>query len=132
MKAYRYMSIKEFLKMSAGVPMVHCGHFKAKTNSEGFCFLPKIIIAHSGKEKYTFSPEESIVFLHGIVTNDILVEFEITNDLLIESFGIYSNPFTYDYMSITEYCTKTYNREKFVPVRYAFVDFFGAEWYNFN
>ena len=40
MKLYRYMSIAEFLKMNSGMDMIPYNiEFRAKTNSQGFCFI---------------------------------------------------------------------------------------------
>lgn len=136
MKLYRYMSNKELQKLMAGIKMYPNVNFhKAKTDSEGFCFLGEKTIVQYGDEDYCFSPENCIRFLSGIVTNEVLVEFEANVSLVKESWGCYSDPFG-DYddsIFITEYCAKTYDRDNFIPTRYALVPDFEVRntiWYN--
>ena len=86
MKLYRYMSIEEFIKMSSGLDMkpycVDFGKFGAKTNSEGFCFLGETITTESGQ---IISPEEMLSYgFQGIVSQDVLVEFETTEDIAVK------------------------------------------------
>lgn len=131
MKLYRYMSMKEFTNLSAGCDLVNKNRFqKCRTGSEGFCFLPE--------NSNGFDPIQALNFLHGIVTNDILVEFEVDSELVTKSFGYYNNPYEcYDAgsMCVTEYCAQSYNRDTFRPLRYCLPDFFnlsGTTWFNFN
>ena len=148
MKLYRYMSFNEFNKMNAGITIVGKRSFKARTNSEGICFLGEKTPAetyyteydendlpYSVEVNYTFTPEDCMRFLCGIVSKDILVEFETDSTNIRESWGTYSDPYGEDCMGITEYCTPSYNRDTFIPVRYAipnneFCD--GFVWYPFN
>lgn len=131
MKLYRYMSFKEFHKLSSGCDLVNDNHFqKCRTESEGFCFLP----ARSNG----YDPISALYFLHGIVTDDILVEFEVDNSLVTESEGVYNNPMPSDpyddTMTITEYCTRSYNRDTFKPLRYCLPDVSNLSstvWFNF-
>lgn len=144
MKVYRYMSMKEFEKMSAGCVLENMNTFKdCRTESEGFCFLPQItkfeVCDEWEGEVFTFeyTPEQCIQFLTGIVTNDVLVEFEVDKTLINASYGVYADP-TYisgddGIIEILEYCTKTYSRDDFIPCRYAFIiDNNNVTWYNFN
>lgn len=131
MKLYRYMSKEEFQKMSSGMPMVpRRGHFAARTVSKGFCFLGEKTTFEAsrwdedcnfdGYETVIFTPEKCLAFLNGIVDADILVEFEAEETEIAKSWGTYSNPIDQeDTMDIIEYCTPTYDRDRFVPLRYA-------------
>lgn len=125
-KVYRFMSLKEFDLMSAGVPMVHRNSFRHnRTNSEGFCFLPETVkgtfIDYEVEEDYSveYTPAEFFAFLDGIVSPDVLVEFEVDSENLVESYGVYSGYSWNSYTHIMEYCAKTYDRDSFVPLRYA-------------
>lgn len=128
MKLYRYMSINEFNKMLAGIDIIGKTHLNARTVSVGVCFL--------GENTEGFMPEECIEFLSGIVDNDVLVEFSVQNaENITESFGIYAKPFC-DYdetILVTEYCISKYNRDTFIPTRYAIVECWNhAKWYSIN
>lgn len=133
MKLYRFMSLVEFNKLLAGMKLVNNNKFFSRnTNSEGFCFLSeKIKIC----DDVYFLPQECYRFLRGIVSDCFLVEFE-TELQLDETVGCYANPFTndyYDYIVIKEFCIKSYDREKIVPLRYGYVDFsYNVKWYNVN
>ena len=122
---YRFMSNKEMQKLSSGMVLKHTGKFNARTTSNGFCFL--------SDEKYT--PEEAYLFLSGIVTDDVVVEFK-TNTPLVESIGIYSDPYGnyFDCMEVKEYCISEYSRETMIPVRYGILGERCREinWYSFN
>ena len=143
MKLYRYMSEKEFSKLTAGVEMTNnCHHFNCSTGSDGFCFLPDVqeVTAYDfygDAYPVQIYAEEAHNFLFGLTTLDVLVEFETTNENVVnESWGRYANPFTDDYddyIYITEYCCNKYSRENLIPKRYAMVDFWGpSEWYSVN
>lgn len=97
---------------------------KAKTNSEGFCFI---------NEK-DFTPEEAVHFLSGIVSFDICAVFE-TNEKLKKTYGIYAKPIkrSEDFMNnlinillnvnetitIDEYCINEYDNKKFKLLKYS-------------
>lgn len=154
MKIYRYMSMEEFNSMATWKTMFpRRKHLEARTNSEGFCFFgeetcfeieyeksiydenDEIIDEVFCTETIKYTPEKCIQFLAGIVCEDILVEFEVDESLLTVSEGVYCNPINQDdWMTITEYCTPTYSRDDFVPLRYGFVDFWErkTEWYEFR
>ena len=143
MKLYRYMSLAEFSKMLAGVDITGKRDFKARTASEGVCFLAETTVGtrscfYTEEDSVVeFSPEWTIQFLEGIVTNDVLVEFE-TQEEVEESWGIYADPLTdgwYDTICINEYCVPSYNRDTFIPLRYALVDedhIYKTVWYPVN
>lgn len=122
------MSKREFQRMDAYVDMVHPKtHFNARTKSVGFCFL----------DSAEYDACDAIRFLCGIVSSDICVEFEVDEKCLDKSFGIYADPYSDDYdntISVTEYCTTTYCRDVFKPVRYGFPDSSAAGfmWYSYN
>ena len=152
MKLFRYMSIREFSMMSSGCDIVGKSDFSnCRTNSAGICFLGEETRFTSHIEVYRektdsfeteevrscYSPINCLAFLSGIVSEDVLVEFEVENpDGLRESFGVYADPVNGDYdavICITEYCIDSYNRDVFVPTRYAMVsDYRSAVWYDFN
>lgn len=132
MKLYRYMSNKEFMLYTAGVRIAGHNH-QARTTSEGVCFLPEVINDVDGCMSSRI-PEECIEFLSGIVTDDVLVKFDVLDDSLIkESYGVYANPDTGDwddFVYITEYCAPYYDRNTMNAVAYAIVDEFGETyWY---
>lgn len=126
------MSMKEFEKLNSGMSLINRNQFKQnRTMSCGFCFLPESTII----EDIEFNPIDCIEFLRGIVTNDILVEFEVSNSNSIrESMGVYAHPYLWDEaIIINEYCTDTYSRNTFVPTRYALVESRTKfQWYDFN
>ena len=77
--------------------------------------------------------------MDGIVTDDVLVEFEADENLLQKTTGIYADPIFQEwdcYISIAEFCAMSYNRDDFIPLRYAIQDDFlssnNIKWYNFN
>lgn len=123
MKLYRYMSNNEFQLLTSGMTLVNNNHFKnAKTNSNGFCFLGENIISSSGN---TYTPQQAYSFLSGIVTPDVLVEFEIDDPtILTNGYGVYAEPMGYwgDCMTIPEYSINEYNIDIIHPLRYC-VDF---------
>lgn len=137
-KVYRFMSFQEFDKLTAGCELVNRSTMPGRrTNSVGFCFLPESV--DMGDE--VWPPEECHRFLSGIVSEDVLVEFEVQDDSALEwSWGIYANPYTddwYDRICIDELCCQKYSRDTLRPVRYAMPDFFGrfyheCTWYTVN
>jgi len=122
MKLYRYMSVEEFVKMSLGMDMqAYNFHFDQRaSNSEGFCFIGERTFGKSQNGKtYEFTPEETLLFLSGIVNDEILVEFEVDDEIEIKSgYGKYANPYEYETMQITEYSLMKYNKNMVRPVRY--------------
>lgn len=162
MKYYRYMSLKEFEKLAAGVVLKRDSKYfngkhykKARTTSHGFCFVGEETEISTSVEKYIyneetdedvlyyedvdemFSPVDCISFLDGIVTDDVLVEFENISAELEETSGVYADPINVDdwcaRVIVDEYCVDSYSRDTMKPVRYALVN--GCrdyQWYDFN
>lgn len=136
MKFYRYMNMCEFSRMNAGCTISGKHHHKAHTESIGVCFLAEktVGVANDGNS-HTFTPEKCYEFLSGIVSDEILVEFNVDVDTnqLNKSTGLYADPVCRkwgNYICINEYCTPYYNRDTFVPVRYCFPG--ESIWYSFN
>ena len=124
MKLYRYMSEEEFSALMNGEKMVNeSTHSGAHTNSKGFCFLgdPVIICDELGMEKHRIAPLECLQFMEGIISTDLLVEFETNEDSvqLFEGYGFYDNPYN-DFSTdilMAEYSTCEYDRNSLVPKR---------------
>lgn len=119
---FRYMSQREFQKVTAGVTVRGKKNHKCHTTSSGICFLGKETTFFSGNinDVATFSPVDCLKFLKGIVCDNILVEFE-TERKLPKSVSRYSDPFGVnfeEYVYTEEYSVAEYNRNEFVPVRY--------------
>ena len=142
MKAYRWMSIKEFQKVTAGcdITPIRRNH-KYKTTGAGIFFLPedyfRTWLSEDGTDYVSKqpSPEFSIHFLSGIVTTDVLVEFDICCPVE-EAQGVYANPYTdewYDYIVVDELCIPFYNQETMIPLRYFISEsFHKGTWYVLN
>lgn len=134
MYLYRYMSKKEFDAMMAFLPVNHSKQaFTARTNSCGFCFLPEITIwTDNENNKFEYTAEKCYSFLSGIVSNEILVKFELSNETFNKfhtGYGVYCNPMYWDEtIDITEYSICSYNRNELIPVAYSFPEEF--IWYN--
>ena len=134
-KFYRYMSMAEFTKMSAGADIIGKKSFNCRTTSTGVCFLAEQTLCEDEDHKAIVTPEQAFDFLDGIVSDDIVVEFEAKQDLT-ESYGVYASIFCggfYDRMVVTEYCVPSYNRDNMIPVRYGMIKRYNEiEWYPFN
>lgn len=135
MKFYRFMSRKEFNKMSSGVDIVGKESFKARTTSTGVCFLAEKVVCHDVTRNYILSPEKTLDFLYGVVNNEVLVEFN-TDIELRQSTGVYASLCGgwCDTMTVEEYCIPSYNRDIMKPLRYGFVELWNdkVEWHPFN
>lgn len=132
MKFYRFMSMKEFNKMSSGNDIIGKKSFEAyRTTSTGVCFLSEQTLCKDDDHKATINVEKAYDFLYGIVSNDIVVEFESRQEMT-ESYGIYASIFGANTMIVTEYCVPSYNRENMIPVRYGTIDDWSIEWHPFN
>lgn len=127
MKLYRYMSVLEFIKMSTGKeirPYIY--EFENnRTTSEGLCFIgEETAFSDEDGNRYVYTPVQCYDFLDGIVNPEVLVEFESQNAENIHiSSGVYANPMTDffgDYISTTEYCMLSYQKDYLKPTRYAF------------
>lgn len=140
MKVYRYMSLNEFYKLTNGLDLVNNADHskKSRTVSEGFCFLPENVTFYSDviNAEEIVSPDVAFEFMKGIVCDDILVEMEIDQALLTESFGVYADPYSFDGYTILikEYTLKKYNWNIAEVIRYAIKDhsLIGWKWYNYN
>ncbi len=128
MKLYRYMSINEFLKLMSGEKLTNTNKFSMnRTDSEGFCFLGEETAFQHGYDHeegqiLTYDALSCLQFLKGIVSDEILVEFNPSESAikkLHEGTGIYSDP-QGDYgdlICITEYSTTEYDKDAFNPNR---------------
>lgn len=128
MKLYRYMSINEFLKLMSGEKLTNTNKFSMnRTDSEGFCFLGEEPAFQHGYDHeegqiLTYDALSCLQFLKGIVSDEILVEFNPSESAikkLHEGTGIYSDP-QGDYgdlICITEYSTTEYDKDAFNPNR---------------
>ena len=122
MKLYRYMSFKEYEDVIKGKPMVNTNSFEGKrTNSKGFCFLGEKTQVEVYDEKIMdYSPLECFEFLKGIVSKEILVEFEVVPEFeknLKHGYGGYTNQYTFQGMIIREFSVERYNKDVCVPKR---------------
>ncbi len=141
MKVYRYMSEKEFHACNSGIELVplHRNH-KARTTSKGFCFLPEIVCLHG--QHYDGTPytekttaDHCLSFLSGIVTSDVLVEFEAPETFFRKSDGIYADPYSDswdDFITMDELCCDSYSRDILIPLRYAVFQKGEAVWYEYH
>ena len=119
MKLYRYMSFNEFHKYSAGLEITGKKFFRAATDNTGVCFLAEETRTDTG---YTLSPVDCYTFLSGIVSNDVLVEFE-TDAQVRQSFGFYRElQDDFEVMEAEGYCVDSYSRDTFRATAYC-VDF---------
>lgn len=136
MYVFRFMSEKEFAMVTSGCDVVGKRHYKARTNSSGVCFLPEIVNFISHGKEFAYSPEQCFEFLSGIVSDDVLVKFEVINAEFTKSYGIYADPEDYDWFArikIDELCIPKYNREMLKPVGYAIIeDWFEWKWYKYE
>lgn len=130
MKVFRFMSINEFKKYINGSTLInnknHHQKYNRRTNSIGFCFF--------NLDEY--KPEKAVHFLTGIVNLDICVVFEVNEEKLKETYGIYAkqdiNISIFDILigkipsfEAKEYCTTEYSNKDFKLVKYAI-----PEWSN--
>lgn len=130
-KLYRYMSIYEFLKMSIGNKIQPLSDYSKtkKTSSKGICFLGEK--SFDSDDYFRETPESCRSFLGGIVSKDILVEFELENpEDITESFGVYDTV-----GKIPEYWLESYDKNKITPLRYKIAkgsSFEEDEWEEYN
>lgn len=132
-KFYRYMSMSEFDKLMLGLTIHGKSKFNARTNSTGICFLgehTEIVSTNEDGETTTvdFSPLDCYRFLGGIVSNNILVEFEADTTILSATTGVYADPLNMDEyarVSITEYCIPEYNNSVMRPLAYCLPNVYG-------
>lgn len=109
-KLYRYMSYDEFEKYLRGEEIIGKKH---KVNREvepyqAICFLPP-------KTTRGYTPERAISFLGGVVTQELLVEFEVVKEykhLIHKDKGWYADPDSDawdDGFYVVEYSLPSYN-----------------------
>lgn len=122
------MSINEFLKLMSGEKLTNTNKFSMnRTDSEGFCFLGEETAYQHGYDHeegqiLTYDALSCLHFLKGIVSDEILVEFNPSESAikkLHEGTGIYSDP-QGDYgdlICITEFSTTEYDKDAFNPNR---------------
>lgn len=113
-----------------GENIIGCNSFeKMRTTSTGVCFLSEIV---EGKtdfgEEVSYRAVDAYWFLMGIVSDDVLVEFEVTDDIFNHTYGNYCHaPFNDCDMTIGELCTPFYNREICKPLRYCVPNIYSTE-----
>ncbi len=136
MFVYRFMSEKEFYLVTSGCQIVGKRYHKCKTSSKGVCFLPEKVNFYSGSQEYSWEPEYCFRFMLGIVSDEVLVKFEVINANLIKSSGIYADPIDDDWyarITIEELCIPFYDREMLRPVAYAINERgYRWKWYSYN
>ena len=122
MKVYRFMSREELDKYLAGETLENRTEWKRKVHnrstSVGFCFFVDDV------------PIESrLHYVSGIVSFQVIAEFEADSGKLKQSVGFYRDPSKDDgvswpvpTMAVTEYCTRRYSRESFRLIRFGRVD----------
>lgn len=130
-KFYRYMSEAEFKKLMNGEVLFNPKKRSVEhTNSNGFCFLAETTTFttrdwNGNLQEYAWSADYCD-FLDGIVSDDMLVEFEVKSpDLLQEGFGVYMNPITTKHdktIRISEYSCHTYDKTVLKPLRFKVAD----------
>ena len=120
MKVFRFMSQEEFDKLQNGETLINTDNHKdLNTNSVGFCFM----------DCEDYSPESAYEFLDGIVSEDIVVQFEVDESLLTKSGGMYADPDGEWFLSrmwVDEYCCTSYNNKDFKLLSYAKPDWSGC------
>ena len=122
------MTIDEFIRMAIGRKIEpYLQEFEnALTSSKGLCFLGEETVIEDDEHKKIFNPQSCYKFLRGIVSSEVLVEFELEDvEKVTESFGRYANPFNDDghsYVYAKEYCMPSYDKKTLIPKRYAFGD----------
>lgn len=131
-KLYRYMSWYEFIKMSQGIKIQSLVDYSKikKTSSRGICFLgEKTLKGFLYGSDPIEKPEDCLEYLGGIVSNDVLVEFEITDQALVnESMGTYKDG------EHAEYWMDYYDNKVLIPLRYkTSVQYFDKlEWQDYD
>lgn len=134
MKLFRFMSLNEFIKYKNGEILINNTDYNREKNlksySKGFCFLN---YAH-------YKPEIAFHFINGctgkIFEYDICVIFETNRNNVVQSRARYAEPVKpTNAMSLLnrksfiakEYCTTTYDKEKFKLISIAKI-----EWNNWE
>lgn len=123
MKVYRYMSMNEFKKFVAGYTLTKnergCRNRWSGELNPMFYFLPEVTNVGNMEWDRDFPALEAYrCFYGGIVTEDVLVEFE-TSVVMEETSGNYLDWYG-DEVYADELCVPTYGRTRFIPLRYCF------------
>jgi hypothetical protein len=120
------MSFEELNKIMQGETLSHPVNWSEEGNastSSGFCFLgEKTSFKVKDGRVISYDPIECYSFLSGIVTEQVLVEFELVDDnaIKIAENCRYADPSTtgeHDYIYIKEYYINEYNSEILKPLR---------------
>lgn len=135
MKVYRYMSNNEFNMLTAGCTISGANSICSlcNTTSNGVCFIAD----NTDVDGVDFDALECYDFLNGVVSDDVLVCMEISEDKLNIGYGVYAHPFGgfYDTVTIKEYCIDEYSIDDVTILAYN-VDFSGYKnrnkWYEWN
>lgn len=133
----RFMSDEEYRRLVLGWRLEnetrHAKH--AKSESEGFCFMPISALRDMFRRSYRGTWLSVIFWAHsvlgGIVDDSVAVVFRDDGADLVESHGLYADPFG-DYDSLvcmTEACTNSYDKYEMVPVYV--VEDFGKRYYEY-
>lgn len=111
----RFMSLSEYDKLMKGVELFnerrHASH--ANSSSEGFCFM-SVKSMEEAESTVRYCHE----YLSGIVSDDVAVIFRNESAHLMDSWGVYADPYGdyYDLIYVDEFCTKCYDRDSMIPV----------------
>ena len=122
MKVYRFMSREELDKYLAGKTLENKTDWKNnahnRSSSVGFCFFGDDIPI-----------EDRLHYVSGIVSFQVIAEFEADSRKLKQSVGFYRDlakdngvGWPPPIMAVTEYCTRRYSRESFRLIRFGRVD----------
>ena len=124
MRILRFMSKAEAVMLSCGKTLVNKVDYSRnnKSTSKGFCFW-------IGDD-----PKEALLYLGGIVNEEICVVFEADADLFRHSRGVYADPFGdwFDTVTKEELCITSYNRKSVRPVMAYLPTMDGLEWERFS
>jgi hypothetical protein len=121
MKLYRYMSGAELdTYKSGGYVVGRCRRNRDHGAYERVCFLGSVTAFTSYFQNHTensqFMPERCYEFLSGIVSDEFLVEFEVTEPyFVIEGSGVYADPINGAWgatITITEYWMDRYSQKE--------------------
>jgi hypothetical protein len=129
-KVYRYMSKKELEMIMNGETVVgqlqdDVASATGTANRSNVCFLGEVTKFRAVGEDHAYSAVECYTFLEGIVSDEVLVEFE-TDITLEKGFGRYASPYGMGSASIfiDEYYVPEYSSKDFKVVRYGTPDYY--------
>ena len=116
----RFMSYPEFAKLRNGETLVNNtdhGAIGRHTNSKGFCFFDL-----DGLDYLPEKIDEILEYASGIVSEDVAVIFDSRYADLHKGYGIYANPYSWDFFSticVDEYSIEEYNKTVLQPLYYS-------------